>query len=132
MITKQPSCCGEVVKNSANGQDFWYCRGCKNEIPEALSFEETLVNETFDPATFYDFKDHILYDCMQICMICGISKEEFIRQDRPECHKSFDIVGLKKWLPEVPLIRTKFDTFDFSAIKTYDEFEELLKLREWY
>lgn len=29
---KPPVCCGEVVLNNVNGKDFWYCRGCKQEV----------------------------------------------------------------------------------------------------
>lgn len=29
---KQLTCCGEVIKNSAMGTEFWYCRGCKKEV----------------------------------------------------------------------------------------------------
>jgi hypothetical protein len=27
-----PNCCGEVIKNSANNLEFYYCRGCKQEV----------------------------------------------------------------------------------------------------
>lgn len=26
------TCCGEVIKNTAMGKDFYYCRGCKKEV----------------------------------------------------------------------------------------------------
>jgi predicted Zn-ribbon and HTH transcriptional regulator len=45
-----PTCCGEVVKNQAGGQEFFYCRGCKKE-PGSESVESSLldpINEAFD------------------------------------------------------------------------------------
>lgn len=29
-----PTCCGEVIKNSAMGKDFFVCRECKKEVFE--------------------------------------------------------------------------------------------------
>lgn len=29
---RKPPCCGEVVENTANGKEFFYCRGCKQEV----------------------------------------------------------------------------------------------------
>lgn len=34
-------CCGEVIKNTALGKDFYYCRGCKQElVPLVPSYQE--------------------------------------------------------------------------------------------
>jgi hypothetical protein len=35
-------CCGEVVKNSVNGKEFYYCRGCKKEVVD--SYRQVLGN----------------------------------------------------------------------------------------
>lgn len=31
-----PTCCGEVVQNTASGKVFHYCRGCKEEVPKLI------------------------------------------------------------------------------------------------
>lgn len=31
---KIPKCCGEVIENTAMNEPFFYCRGCKREVPE--------------------------------------------------------------------------------------------------
>lgn len=33
---KVPECCGKVVWNTAGGKDFWYCRGCMEEVVPQL------------------------------------------------------------------------------------------------
>ncbi len=51
-----PTCCGEIVKNTAGGKDFLVCRGCKQEInPDSKSFahlqqEISKINEKIQAA----------------------------------------------------------------------------------
>lgn len=40
-----PTCCGEVIKNTAGGKDFYFCRGCKQEPGESRGAIAALMLE---------------------------------------------------------------------------------------
>lgn len=36
-------CCGEIIRNTALGKDFYVCRGCKKEVTEEPLKQEVFV-----------------------------------------------------------------------------------------
>jgi hypothetical protein len=89
-----PKCCGEVVKNSANGKEFFYCRQCKKEVAEQkdgivfLGPGDPKLDQWFDPNRIisYDgsqptwvninslgYEEHDWRNAMLGCSKCGMS-----------------------------------------------------------
>lgn len=46
-----PRCCGEVIRNTACGKEFWVCRECKQEVPEGGRPIEFTLPEGFSVDT---------------------------------------------------------------------------------
>ena len=107
---KKPKCCGEVIANSAGGKDFWFCRGCKNEVltfnplisPFELNEEEIddtisrlqkILNDVSNWQTrplniasdSFVNAGHLHSLSSSDCMRCHITYVEWITKNRPKC-----------------------------------------------
>lgn len=86
----KPVCCGEVVKNTAMGKEFWFCKGCRKEVKEynkantvaptsnSTDITKLILTPPSSPCVHL-FATYVNNPSYQFCYLCLAPKDPLIK-----------------------------------------------------
>jgi hypothetical protein len=86
-----PTCCGEVIKNTAAGKDFYVCRECKQEVPEHAP--GAIATRMLAPGPYETHAWDMSRDECVRCLMKGVDFTWAMNQGMPHLAKCLTVVG---------------------------------------